>query len=281
MKKILIAKLVVLCIVLALIIPIGIGLITGYGFRWGGNFGFFNFGTQEGFAELKVNDSFSNVESIKTKLIDENIIVYTHDKKTVDVKYYGDEKHTPVVKQNGNTLIIERKKEFSFFNFNWSWTASRVEIYVPKDALIEGNLNSVSGNIEVNATFNNEYLETVSGNISVYESGNKLTATSVSGNIRIYEPFDTVSFNTVSGNVRINTKEGSSLRGDTVSGDVRANLCDTNCGYSLIFSSVSGSFKDNYNNQKIDKKANISQGNSSISFDVETVSGDFKLEDWD
>ncbi|MEG2330074.1 DUF4097 family beta strand repeat-containing protein, partial [Anaerorhabdus sp.] len=74
--------------------------------------------------------------------------------------YYGDEKHTPVVKQNGNTLIIERKKEFSFFNFNWNWTASKVEIYVPKDALIEGNLNSVSGNIEVNATFNNEYLET-------------------------------------------------------------------------------------------------------------------------
>lgn len=281
MKKILITKLIVLCVVLALIIPIGIGLITGYGFGWGGSFGFFRFGSQEGFAVLKVNDSFSNVESIQTKLVDENIIVYTHNKKTVDVKYYGDEKHTPVVKQNGNTLVIERKKEFSFFNFNWNWTESRVEIYVPKDTSIEASLNSVSGNIDVNASFNNEYLETVSGNISVYASGNKLTATSVSGNIRVYEPFNSVNFNTVSGNVRLKTIEDASLTGDTVSGDIRASLCDTNCGYSLRFSSVSGTFKDRYNDQDIDRKANINQGNSSISFDVETVSGDFKLEDWD
>lgn len=288
MKKVLITKLVVLCIIMAILIPISISIISGYGFNWFGNrFNWHYNSNIEGYSELNLQESFSGISNIRINMIDESIDVLEHDKDTVEIKYYGNKKDDILVKKDGDTLNVERRENKDFFglfnfNFNFGSKQNRIEIYVPKGEINNANLYSVSGGVDVKTVTSSLNVDTVSGSIEVFAPGKDVNASSVSGNIRIYETYDDIRFDTVSGNVRVKTKEGTIVKGDTVSGDVRSDLCGRgSCGYTVDFDSMSGAFKDSFNNQKVDGETNISFGNGSVKFDVNTVSGSFKLEEWD
>ncbi|MEG0238832.1 DUF4097 family beta strand repeat-containing protein [Anaerorhabdus sp.] len=275
MKKILITKLVVLSILLIVVCGIASTAFIGYKTNWG----FFS-NRDSVKNELVKEERFSNIENIKVNVVEESIVVYEHNSNDVVVKYYGNKDRVPVMNATGNDLRIEREKEWYFFVFNFGYSG-RVEIYAPSDQINKLDLSNVSGSVDVQPDIKDLFVDTVSGNIEGQASGIDADLNTVSGNIRMYGTFNEIDAETVSGNIRLKTEANSKLTASTVSGTVRCNLYDPSVGYEVEFSSVSGSFKDEYNNQKFSGDMKTNFGDRELQFDVETVSGGFKLEDWD
>ncbi|SJZ90014.1 DUF4097 family beta strand repeat-containing protein [Anaerorhabdus furcosa] len=275
MKKVLITKLVVLLVLLALVCGVASSFFFGYRNNWN----IFNF-RDSNKNELVAEEKFNDVKNIRVNVIEEDVIVYKHDSNEIIVKYYGDHDRLPRMTLSNGDLRIEREKEWRFFFFNFN-VSGRVEIYMPSDQINELDIVGVSGNVEVSPNVKNLDVEVVSGSITGYGVGESAGLNTVSGNIRMYGGFDNVDAETVSGNIRLTTKEDSIIDANTVSGTVRCSLYSPTVGYTVEFDSVSGQFKDNYNEQKFGGDVKTNFGDSELSFNVETVSGSFKLEDWD
>lgn len=275
MKKILITKLIILVTLLFLVCGIASAFFMGKKM----NFRFFNYnGSSKN--ELIFEEKYSNVKNIDVNLVEEEIVVYEHNSNDIIIKYYGNPDRTPRAIINGNELKIERKDEwyFNLFNFGYS---GRIEIYMPSNQIDKLDLSNVSGNVDVEPSVNQLQIDTISGNIDVTNSGYEANLNTVSGNIRTYGGFDEVDAETVSGNIRLTTKEDAKIDANTVSGSVRCNLYDSSVGYTVDFDTVSGQFKDLYNDQKFSGEVKTNFGNNELRFNVETVSGSFKIEEWD
>lgn len=275
MKKILITKLVILLVVLLAVCGLTSTLLFGYKTNWN-VFNFRNFSDNE----LVTEERFTDVTNIRVNVVEENVLVYEHNSNDIIIKYFGDHDRLPRISVSNGELRIERENEWRFFLFNFN-ASGRVEIYMPSNVINKLDIVGVSGNVEVTPSVKDLNIDVVSGSITGYGAGQSTGLNTVSGNIRMYKAFDNVDAETVSGNIRLNTKEYSQVDAKTVSGTVRCNLYNPNVGYTVEFDSVSGQFKDDYNDQKFSGEVKTSFGDNELSFDVETVSGNFKLEDWD
>ena len=159
---------------------------------------------------------------------------------------------------DGDTLHIEFCASGSGWNFNG----------------IEKKLTvSVPENLEISKM----KLDTVSADVSVTGlTVGELSGDSVSGNVRLDTVSDKIDLDSVSGDLTVAVKDGVRKCGiNTVSGKVVLDVTDST-GVSLSFDTISGRIKESVELTIRDDRYIFGDGQTEI--DVDTVSGDVKIE---
>lgn len=255
-----------------------------------------------------------NKISLEFKTSDLNVF-FTEDTQIRVVQYsYKDVNEDELfqVNKTGSHITISEnmKPRFRFFYFGFM-DGIVYDVYIPKE--YEGSLNikAVSGDVEVeeslkfedltisstsgdikmgNVEAKNITIETISGDIKLQQLENEtLKLKTVSGDIFVESAKEKIEGKTTSGNIEIQKIEGnvelSSVSGDiksedfkimgdsrvkTTSGNVKMYLNkDSNC--EIQTKSVSG-------NVTLPNRRNVMGQEPYVELDVETVSGNIRLE---
>lgn len=114
------------------------------------------------------------------------------------------------------------------------------KVKVPHQCQVSTSM--VSGETTVVGVHDTLKLSTVSGDATIEDIAGKISLNSVSGDIAASALRGDVAVNTVSGDVMIQASDLSALRGNTVSGDIRAETPLADDGH-YAFSSVSGDLR--------------------------------------
>lgn len=225
--------------------------------------------------KLVLSEQFDHVEALKVDITSFSVEVVEHESDDVIVEFYrtGYGKGTePVMTLSGNMLTIEEPIKLLGVNLS----SGKILVYVPAGSQLPYELNTVSGSIKLNTASTTANLGTVSGSIKVYQRGNQLKAKTSSGSIKVYEPFQTIEAGTTSGSIKLTASSGSTaIQSKSVSGSIKVQLRDIE-DYSIDYSSVSGSYKNEYMNGSLSS----SNGSSALKITAKTTSGSIKLCDW-
>ncbi len=265
-KKLLYIKLITLIILFLLICFTSLQFIM----RGGHNM---DFSYHSG--KLILSENFNNVEALKADLTSFSVEVVEHDSEEVLVEFYrtGFGKSTePVMNILDNRLTIE--EPITLLNINFS--SGKILVYVPAGSQLPYDLSTASGSVKLNASSSTAVLRTISGSIKVYQGGDQLKAKTTSGSIKAYEPFHRIESGTTSGSIKLTASpDTTSIQSKSVSGSIKVELHDVE-DYSINYSSVSGSFRNEYGN------SSITSNNSSAALQInaKTTSGSIKLCDW-
>ncbi|SJZ90033.1 DUF4097 family beta strand repeat-containing protein [Anaerorhabdus furcosa] len=227
---------------------------------------------------MKINENYFNIKKIKAKMIEEDIVINYYEGESVCLKYDGDYNNKISIVVNGDELIVERKLSIETL-VCIKISKGILQLFIPKSDNMDMKLKSTSGHIQVFVDAMNLELETVSGRIESHGVGKRLSLHTVSGSIRQYKPYDKLEFKTTSGSVKLAGKPNCEYVGSTISGGVLISLND-NQGYILKFKSVSGRFRDKYNTAKIVGSGEYTQGSAHSKFNINTISGNCKLDNW-
>lgn len=153
-----------------------------------------------------------------------------------------------------------------------------VTLKVPADVYYSSiKTETVSANIDANALKANRVIfETVSGKVKIScNDVQTISAKTVSGGMEITSnSLETVAASSTSGKINITTKDASRIDASTVSGSVKLNIPFV-LGYSLGFSTISGSLHNNTETTK-DGNSYVS-GNGFTKISVSTVSGSLTI----
>lgn len=227
------------------------------------------------------SQSFSNVKTVNIDTVSYQIdvIEYDGDKVTVqeDINSFtfasvGENK----LWQEGDTVYYEQAQRIGILNFD----NGTITVFVPIGTVLEYNLCSVSGSIELDAPSTDSLLTSTSGSIKAYQGGNRISAVSTSGSVKVYEPFDVISATSVSGSIKVAADvDTTSVDASSTSGSVKISL-DGVTGYKMIYSSVSGSVKDEYSDISYGKNGSTAFGDESLMIEAKSTSGSISLEDW-
>lgn len=239
-----------------------------------------------GFESIVVIDGeekiFSNVEKIVVELVNLPINIYESDVSQVTIKdnskVYGFIIGKPnTIDEKDGVISIKQGKGISFF----SMVRGNIIVEVPRESILEYNINNISGNIDHDAISRDTLkAKTISGNISINRQGEKAIIKTTSGLLSVYSPFEELSAKSVSGNVRIVANEDSrEVLSKTVSGSIKIQL-ENVLGYDMDYSTTSGGVRDAYKNIDYSKLGNAIQGDSSLEIKVSSVSGSVNLIDW-
>lgn len=238
---------------------------------------------------LVLNDSvnaetkeFTNVDSLEVKLISVAITVVESDvlkvtvKDSVRARGLGDN-HPIIINEKDGLISIEQRNSRPFF----SLITGNIVVEIPRGTMLKYNINNISGSIEHNAASNDTLTATsISGSVNVRHGGEKAYLKSTSGSVRVHEAFEELSVSSVSGSVRVRADGISkSISASSVSGSVEIML-ERVAGYSMNYSTTSGSVKDSYENIKYSKSGNATNGDESLDIQASTVSGSIRLADW-
>jgi len=226
---------------------------------------------------------FSNVEKVVVESISLPVDIYESDVAQVTIKdnskVFGLRTSNPnKVEQKGGVLYLEQAKGFSFLSF----AIGNIVIEVPRDSILEYEINSVSGSINHDVISKDKMMvSSISGSIRIHQGGEKAIIKTTSGSVRIYSPFEEVSAKSVSGSIRIVANQDSKqVLSSSVSGSIRIQL-ENISGYDMDYSTVSGNVKDAYKNINYSKSGESKSGDSFLEIKATSVSGSIKLEDWD
>lgn len=192
------------------------------------------------------------------------IVIQGWDQSSVQItaKLYGNAKEL-LVSGGGSRLDIEVDYESdSWFGSGSRNSSADLMIYVPANAVLD--VESVSAEIDVvGVTGSSMQLESVSGDVEVESGSAEMSVATVSGEITIKNPnLEDLNAESVSGDIRV---QGGMLDAilETVSGDIQLSVDKL---VRLEANSVSGDIKFPLNLQK----------NSRV--EVETVSGDIRTK---
>ena len=235
----------------------------------------------------KVTYTFTNdIEEVSVCSLGAKVVVETKDGEGITVEYDNPEdkpeiqavlcgkkltvKETPTLKffaskpsENYQITMKLPKKQFAVLEINTS--SGGVEISDTAVSAEKFRLNTASGNISVNAFFNDVNVKSASGNVSVTNptaaaadifmvgaaSGNitadykaaKYSISSVSGKTEFFGAEGEGSISVTSGTVNVGYSEWSGdLKIKAVSGNVKVSLPE-NSGANLSFDAVSGSVR--------------------------------------
>lgn len=272
-------------IALILIFVMICGLAAGFIFNFDGGYRefLFNFDSSESSrGDISGTHDFSGIKNINVNATSYSVTVEEHDSDKVVVEEYlsgtsSGHKKNEIYKE-GETLYFKQSKRIISFGFNMD--RGTIVIKVPKASSLEYKIKSVSGAVDVDAKSSKLDVDLVSGSIEIFQGGDTAQANSVSGSIKIYEPFKEIEADSTSGSVKVTAdKKTTDMKLNSISGSVRIKLAEQ-VGYTMEYSTVSGSIKDYYNGSSFGKKGTATQGDRSIEIDASTVSGSIKLEDW-
>ena len=219
-----------------------------------------------------VNIQTLNIHSISLPV---DITDTSDDKIYVDF-IEGAEKYCLINQANGR-LEIKQKENRRPFNF----VKGKICLRIPQNALKNLNIDIVSGSLSIeNISAEKCNIESVSGSVKVFNCDFKTVDTeAVSGSVKMDGKFEKMSVNAVSGSIKISDdiklKEKSSF--ETVSGSVTLRL-PKDSDYSLDYTSMSGSFKDDISGNKGRKTGSVHHGSGNPKISVSTMSGSIKIE---
>ena len=231
-----------------------------------------------------IKESFTDIE-INT--ISDDIIFLLSDNDECRVKYFdsNDIEYKLDCSENKLSIIAETKMWLRFDIFSFG-TDHSVEIYLPKKAYDNLNVNSVSGNIRLEKntgiTFKKYNMNTTSGEINTYIEGNSTELNTTSGDISLEGKLAAdLKINTISGDITLNNVNSDNLDVNTTSGDFKLIGTDAK---SIHVNTISGDISGELYGKK-NISVNTVSGDKDLptsypdgdncSFD--TVSGDIKL----
>lgn len=227
---------------------------------------------------MRINEEYFDIRSIKVKLVDEDIAVNYYEGECIHLKYESNYNNKILINVDNQELCVERKLNIEAL-IPVKISKGKLQIFIPKKENLDLKLKSTSGHIQVFVDAMNLSLETVSGKIESHGIGHIQTLNTVSGSIRQYKPYDKLEFKTTSGSVKLTGKPNCDYLGSTVSGGVLISLMEKQ-GYMLKFKSVSGQFKDKYYSVRINESGEYTQGIANSCFNICTISGNCKLDNW-
>jgi len=173
--------------------------------------------------EIKYNDI--NINSVKVDVKSYDIEITSSDTNEIAIEIYGNEKtkkNTEITNSNG-VLRISQKRSIICFGFCYT---SNIVIKLPKSYQGKFDINNVSGDIISRIDFleNDNSITTTSGDIEITSFENGEIA-SISGEIEIDNFTGSGSIETTSGDIRLNKFEilGNTTINST-SGDIRVKL---------------------------------------------------------
>ena len=246
------------------------------------------------YGQKTIDKSFKGVERIRLEIASGNGIIKkgNSDEVKVNLVYtYDDDEYEATFDQKGD--VLRMREEFSNRRRRWNnrgkseWT-----LEIPDGMMVNintgsGNLeiegleieltaNSGSGNVDVADLSGDTRLTSGSGNIRIKVIDGELKASTGSGNIRLSDAKGDADLNTGSGTIRVLGAEGA-LRFNTGSGNVDASGVVIT-GRST-FSTGSGNV-DVELGAALDGDVRIStgSGNSVLDFNGNKVEGRFAME---
>lgn len=269
-KTVLIVKLVVLCVLFALVSAVAWRVVVK---GWG------EMRIANGSGELISSETYAAVDAVEVDIKSANVEVLPHNEDTVLVEIYrsgismGPD---PVSCLTGSTVHVTQA-----LGIGIHLGGGKILIYVPADRVMDYSLQTISGTIALQAPSKSALLHTVSGSVRATGGGASIDASTVSGSIRINAPYETVVCKTTSGSIRTSADAATqSITASSVSGSVRVRMDDVS-GYRMRYSNVSGSVRDEYHDLRYEKKGESVWGDESLSLDLRSTSGSIRLESWD
>lgn len=233
----------------------------------------------------------------------------------IKVLVYGSKKNKDSIDININNgeLIIQQTKRKSSICIGFCFNHNEIVVYMPKDIMIDSDIKSVSGDVNLKNNFNNLKITTTSGDIELNDSTNadisavsgdinghnikKGSISSTSGDITILElndgkvatvsgeveinNADTLEVKTTSGDVNIN-RINKLVKARTTSGDIKIN------SFTILdnseITSTSGDVRINLNNDayidasSISGEKDIKPSNGENKLVLRTTSGDITVK---
>lgn len=274
---------------------INFGFGTDFSVNFGGG-GTFNNLSQN--ADHKVIDGSSTVSidanligTIDANLISGDLEVRYHDEEYIILDYIklSDEKDLLYVVDDG---ILKIETERSIVNFG-DRSEGNIIIKIPKDLVLDYNIDNTSGNNELYVDGNVIKIVSVDGNIALIGNILELDIDSVSGNVTVDGKIEKMDVDGTGGDLTLTgtivkldadiggdisfilTDESEKIYIDNLSGDVF--VTDQSDGFKLKFYSSTGEIKDNVNN-RIFNDEEYQVGNGLIEITMYTASGDFVIE---
>ncbi len=184
----------------------------------------------------EVNKSFSGIKKIRLSTSGGDCILVkgSSNDVTVSLTYtYSKEKFTPVMEQEGSTLILKEEFERGSARGESKWTLTvpqNMELdfntgagSLKADGLtLEVKSNSGSGNVELKNTDGKFRLNSGSGNVLLTAIKGEVSANSGSGNIEVEGADGEVKANVGSGSIKIYNAKGM-FAANSGSGSVKAD----------------------------------------------------------
>lgn len=272
-KTVKICKLALLTVILALLCVMGYRLIKT---------GSPNLNILEG--DAVVDGSYNGVKTVKVDVLTCAVRVNTHGESDVKVEIrktgFGlSDKNRPSVKQTADELIITQPK----LMMSAMTSGYIVYISVPETSRLDYELNTASGSLRLNAPSENASVTSASGSIKINAPAVNASARSVSGSVEIDagESARSVSAESASGAVRISVGgKAATVRAATVSGAIRLEIPESS-GYTMDYSTVSGSVKDAMRGASYKKSGVATQGGGEIKISANSVSGSIRIDEND
>ena len=205
--------------------------------------------------------------------------------------------------QDGDTIFAKTKVKSDGDWLDWLSSKMRgpakVDYYVkvPADCVVATSM--VSGETSVTGIEGKLRLNTVSGDATLVSISGNISLNSVSGDIEATELTGDIRLNTVSGDIVIKGSDLTSLQGNTVSGDIRAETPlsggkysvssvsgdvrlvvppDTRCSAKLT--TLSGELRTNLRHEALENKRTVKLfdiNGGGVSLGISSVSGDLRI----
>lgn len=233
----------------------------------------------------------NGVEEINIRSISQNVNIIPEDREDILVQLAGyTTGRVPNLeaRQNGSTIYIEVENKI-VINFGFSFSDTKLNIYVPNeysknldvkttsgnvtiDNLKLGSLNckSTSGSIKIKdfAAVNSD-IQTTSGDIKLMEFGGDLNTKSTSGNLEVdcVGGLQAVNMSSTSGEIKVDNFSGL-MNARTTSGNIKINYNDFS-GDSIV-KSTSGEVR-----LEMPEASSFKLQAKSLSGEIET---DFSIE---
>ncbi len=240
--------------------------------------------------------NLNDIEKIKTDLKSYDVEIKESNDNNFKVEVYGNEKNKDNIKLKVNNKELNIDQIGSSICFGFCYSDSAVVIYMPKENIIELDINTISGDIDIfDDILNKVNLKTTSGDIKVKNLEEAIINTT-SGNVMVDKVKEAV-INTVSGDINVDNTQNikvKSTSGDitimevreafdikSTSGDVTIRDLIINNDSKVV--TVSGDVTINLNNDA-DINVNTRSGDRDIkhskgeyNLDIKTTSGDITV----
>ena len=241
---------------------------------------------------IETSYSEDSIKDIEVELVSSSlkVMVGSVSKVTVKITTNLPEERRPVAKLDGNTLSVKTPKNV-INNFNLGQYKTNVEITVPSSfnkssraSSRDIKLSTVSGSITVKEITADSFdVEAVSGSIKLLDIvAESVDTDTVSGSTTLEGKVRKFDLDTTSGSIHIKTSDmiNSKSSANTVSGSVDITLPE-NSGFTLDYSSVSGTTHNEFTGFKSDRKTksgNDVYKNGNVKITVGTVSGGINVK---
>lgn len=231
------------------------------------------------------SEQFTDVTSIAVDAVAYSIEVAEYDGSSVVAEFYRSgigSAAAPETALTDGALVIQEASNPVGIHLG----GGKIKLHVPAGSLLPYQLCSASGSIRLDAGSSTSELHTASGSVKVFQSGERLAIQTTSGSVKVYEPFNSLDIQTTSGSIKASAgSDTADAKLKSVSGSIKLKL-DGVSGYTMDYSTVSGSVKNEYPAMEYNYAAHHKHGSAvwsdgSLSIQAETTSGSIKLTDWD